>query len=300
MKGIILAGGSGTRLYPLTTVTSKQLLPIYDKPMIYYPLSVLMNAGIRDILIISTPQDTPRFQELLKDGSQFGIHLSYAVQPSPDGLAQAFIIGADFIGDDSVAMVLGDNIFAGHGLKKRLEAAVKKAEAGNGATVFGYYVDDPERFGIVEFDSEGKAISIEEKPEHPKSNYCVTGLYFYDNHVVEYAKNLKPSARGELEITDLNRIYLEQGALHVELLGQGFTWLDTGTHESLVDATNFIKTMETHQHRKIGCLEEIAYLNGWISREDVMAAYEVYKKNQYGKYLKDVLDGKYVDKLHHN
>lgn len=258
MKGIILAGGSGTRLYPLTTVTSKQLLPIYDKPMIYYPLSVLMNAGIRDILIISTPQDTPRFQELLKDGSQFGIHLSYAVQPSPDGLAQAFIIGADFIGDDSVAMVLGDNIFAGHGLKKRLEAAVKKAEAGNGATVFGYYVDDPERFGIVEFDSEGKAISIEEKPEHPKSNYCVTGLYFYDNHVVEYAKNLKPSARGELEITDLNRIYLEQGALHVELLGQGFTWLDTGTHESLVDATNFIKTMETHQHRKIGCLEEIA------------------------------------------
>lgn len=297
MKGIILAGGSGTRLYPLTTVTSKQLLPIYDKPMIYYPLSVLMNAGIRDILIISTPQDTPRFQELLKDGSQFGIHLSYAVQPSPDGLAQAFIIGADFIGDDSVAMVLGDNIFAGHGLKKRLEAAVKKAEAGNGATVFGYYVDDPERFGIVEFDSEGKAISIEEKPEHPKSNYCVTGLYFYDNHVVEYAKNLKPSARGELEITYLNRIYLEQGALHVELLGQGFTWLDTGTHESLVDATNFIKTMETHQHRKIGCLEEIAYLNGWISKDEVLKVYEVLKKNQYGQYLKDVLDGKYLDAL---
>ena len=297
MKGIILAGGSGTRLYPLTTVTSKQLLPIYDKPMIYYPLSVLMNAGIRDILIISTPQDTPRFQELLKDGSQFGIHLSYAVQPSPDGLAQAFIIGADFIGDDSVAMVLGDNIFAGHGLKKRLEAAVKKAEAGNGATVFGYYVDDPERFGIVEFDSEGKAISIEEKPEHPKSHYCVTGLYFYDNHVVEYAKNLKPSARGELEITDLNRIYLEQGALHVELLGQGFTWLDTGTHESLVDATNFIKTMETHQHRKIGCLEEIAYLNGWISKDEVLKVYEVLKKNQYGQYLKDVLDGKYLDAL---
>lgn len=297
MKGIILAGGSGTRLYPLTTVTSKQLLPIYDKPMIYYPLSVLMNAGIRDILIISTPQDTPRFQELLKDGSQFGIHLSYAVQPSPDGLAQAFNIGADFIGNDSVAMVLGDNIFAGHGLKKRLEAAVKKAEAGNGATVFGYYVDDPERFGIVEFDSEGKAISIEEKPEHPKSNYCVTGLYFYDNHVVEYAKNLKPSARGELEITDLNRIYLEQGALHVELLGQGFTWLDTGTHESLVDATNFIKTMETHQHRKIGCLEEIAYLNGWISKDEVLKVYEVLKKNQYGQYLKDVLDGKYLDAL---
>jgi len=294
---VFQAGGSETRLYPLTTVTSKQLLPIYDKPMIYYPLSVLMNAGIRDILIISTPQDTPRFQELLKDGSQFGIHLSYAVQPSPDGLAQAFIIGADFIGDDSVAMVLGDNIFAGHGLKKRLEAAVKKAEAGNGATVFGYYVDDPERFGIVEFDSEGKAISIEEKPEHPKSNYCVTGLYFYDNHVVEYAKNLKPSARGELEITDLNRIYLEQGALHVELLGQGFTWLDTGTHESLVDATNFIKTMETHQHRKIGCLEEIAYLNGWISKDEVLKVYEVLKKNQYGQYLKDVLDGKYLDAL---
>ena len=297
MKGIILAGGSGTRLYQLTTVTSKQLLPIYDKPMIYYPLSVLMNAGIRDILIISTPQDTPRFQELLKDGSQFGIHLSYAVQPSPDGLAQAFIIGADFIGDDSVAMVLGDNIFAGHGLKKRLEAAVKKAEAGNGATVFGYYVDDPERFGIVEFDSEGKAISIEEKPEKPKSNYCVTGLYFYDNRVVEYAKSLKPSARGELEITDLNRIYLEKGELDVILLGQGFTWLDTGTHESLVEATNFVKTVETHQHRKIACLEEIAYLNGWITREQVLETYEVLKKNQYGKYLKDVLDGRYVDKL---
>ena len=297
MKGIILAGGSGTRLYPLTTVTSKQLLPIYDKPMIYYPLSVLMNAGIRDILIISTPQDTPRFEELLKDGSSFGIHLSYAVQPSPDGLAQAFIIGADFIGDDSVAMVLGDNIFAGHGLKKRLEAAVENAETGKGATVFGYYVDDPERFGIVEFDKDGKAVSIEEKPEVPKSNYCVTGLYFYDNKVVEYAKGLTPSARGELEITDLNRIYLENNALNVELLGQGFTWLDTGTHESLVDATNFVKTVETHQHRKIACLEEIAYLNGWISKEDVMAVYEVLKKNQYGQYLKDVLDGKYLDVL---
>jgi hypothetical protein len=298
MKGIILAGGSGTRLYPLTTVTSKQLLPIYDKPMIYYPLSVLMNAGIRDILIISTPQDTPRFEELLKDGSSFGIHLSYAVQPSPDGLAQAFIIGADFIGDDSVAMVLGDNIFAGHGLKKRLKAAVENAETGKGATVFGYYVDDPERFGIVEFDKDGKAVSIEEKPEVPKSNYCVTGLYFYDNKVVEYAKGLTPSARGELEITDLNRIYLENNALNVELLGQGFTWLDTGTHESLVDATNFVKTVETHQHRKIACLEEIAYLNGWISKEDVMAVYEVLKKNQYGQYLKDVLDGKYLDVLH--
>ena len=298
MKGIILAGGSGTRLYPLTTVTSKQLLPIYDKPMIYYPLSVLMNAGIRDILIISTPQDTPRFQDLLKDGSQFGIHLSYAVQPSPDGLAQAFIIGADFIGDDTVAMVLGDNIFAGHGLKKRLKAAVENAETGKGATVFGYYVDDPERFGIVEFDSHGHVISIEEKPEHPKSNYCVTGLYFYDNKVVDYARNLKPSPRGELEVTDLNRIYLEHDALNVELLGQGFTWLDTGTHESLVDATNFVKTMETHQHRKIACLEEIAYLNGWISRDDVMNVYEVLKKNQYGRYLKDVLDGKYQEQLY--
>ena len=297
MKGIILAGGSGTRLYPLTTVTSKQLLPIYDKPMIYYPLSVLMNAGIRDILIISTPQDTPRFEELLKDGSSFGIHLSYAVQPSPDGLAQAFIIGTDFIGNDTVAMVLGDNIFAGHGLKKRLKAAVENAENGKGATVFGYYVDDPERFGIVEFDKDGKAVSIEEKPEYPKSNYCVTGLYFYDNKVVEYAKGLTPSARGELEITDLNRIYLENNALNVELLGQGFTWLDTGTHESLVDATNFVKTVETHQHRKIACLEEIAYLNGWISKEDVMAVYEVLKKNQYGQYLKDVLDGKYLDVL---
>ena len=295
MKGIILAGGSGTRLYPLTRVTSKQLLPIYDKPMIYYPLSVLMNAGIREILIISTPDDTPRFEALLGDGHQFGIELSYAVQPSPDGLAQAFIIGADFIGNDNVAMVLGDNIFAGHGLTKRLkEAADRKV----GATVFGYYVDDPERFGIVEFDQEGKAISIEEKPEHPKSNYCVTGLYFYDNKVVEYAKNLKPSARGELEITDLNRIYLENNNLNVELLGQGFTWLDTGTHESLVEATNFVKTIETHQHRKIACLEEIAYLNGWITKEDVLKTYEVLKKNQYGQYLKDVLDGKYIDVLH--
>ena len=267
MKGIILAGGSGTRLYPLTKVTSKQLLPIYDKPMIYYPMSVLMNAGIRDILIISTPQDTPRFENLLGDGHQFGVNLTYAVQPSPDGLAQAFIIGADFIGDDSVAMVLGDNIFAGHGLKKRLEAAVHKAENGKGATVFGYYVDDPERFGIVEFDKNGKAVSIEEKPEHPK-------------------------------ITDLNRIYLEDGSLNVELLGQGFTWLDTGTHESLVDATNFVKTVEQHQHRKIACLEEIAYLNGWISKVDLMEVYEVMKKNQYGQYLKDVMDGKYQEHLY--
>ena len=298
MKGIILAGGSGTRLYPLTMVTSKQLLPIYDKPMIYYPMSVLMNAGIRDILIISTPQDTPRFQELLGDGHQFGVNLTSAVQPSPDGLAQAFIIGEEFIGNDTVAMVLGDNIFAGHGLKNRLKTAVKNAESGKGATVFGYYVDDPERFGIVEFDKTGKAVSIEEKPEQPKSNYCVTGLYFYDNRVVEYAKNLKPSARGELEITDLNRIYLENNELNVELLGQGFTWLDTGTHESLVEATNFVKTMESHQHRKIACLEEIAYLNGWITKEDVLKVYEILKKNQYGQYLKDVLDGKYLDILH--
>lgn len=296
MKGIILAGGSGTRLYPLTKVTSKQLLPVYDKPMIYYPMSVLMNAGIRDILVISTPHDLLRFQELLGDGHQFGVRLSYAEQPSPDGLAQAFIIGADFIGNDTVAMVLGDNIFAGHGLRKRLRTAVNTAESGKGATVFGYYVDDPERFGIVEFDQDGRAVSIEEKPEKPKSNYCVTGLYFYDNRAVAYAKGLKPSKRGELEITDLNQIYLNQGELHVELLGQGFTWLDTGTHESLVDATNFVMTVEKHQHRKIACLEEIGYLNGWISREDVMAVYETMKNNQYGQYLKDVLDGKYIDK----
>lgn len=296
MKGIILAGGSGTRLYPLTMVTSKQLLPIYDKPMIYYPMSVLMSAGIQEILIISTPQDLPRFRDLLGDGSRFGLQLSYAEQPSPDGLAQAFIIGADFIGEDTVAMVLGDNIFAGHGLAKRLKAAVANAENGKGATIFGYYVDDPERFGIVEFDAEGHAVSIEEKPEHPKSNYCVTGLYFYDSRVVEYAKGLKPSKRNELEITDLNQIYLERGELNVELLGQGFTWLDTGTHESLVEATNFVKTVETHQHRKIACLEEIAYLNGWITRDDVLSVYEVLKKNQYGQYLKDVLDGKYIDR----
>ena len=297
MKGIILAGGSGTRLYPLTMVTSKQLLPVYDKPMIYYPMSVLMNAGIRDILIISTPQDLSRFEELLGDGHQFGVNLTYKVQTSPDGLAQAFIIGEDFIGEDTVAMILGDNIFAGSGLNERLKAAVHNAESGVGATVFGYYVDDPERFGIVEFNSDGKAISIEEKPAKPKSNYCVTGLYFYDNKVVEYAKNLKPSARGELEITDLNRIYLESGNLNVELLGQGFTWLDTGTHESLVEATNFVKTVETHQHRKIACLEEIAYLNDWITKDDVLKVYEILKKNQYGQYLKDVLDGKYIDTI---
>ena len=294
MKGIVLAGGSGTRLYPLTRVTSKQLLPIYDKPMIYYPLSVLMSAGIREILIISTPQDMPRFEALLGDGEQFGLKLSYAEQPSPDGLAQAFVIGEEFIGNDCVAMVLGDNIFSGHGLKKRLRAAVRNAKNGKGATVFGYYVDDPERFDIVEFDADGKAVSIEEKPQNPKSNYCVTGLYFYDNRVVEYAKNLKPSPRGELEITDLNRIYLENGELNVELLGQGFTWLDTGTHESLVEATNFVKTVEEHQNRKIGCLEDIAYINGWISREQLESVIRVYK-NQYGRYLQDVLDGKYLD-----
>ncbi len=296
MKGIVLAGGSGTRLYPLTRVTSKQLLPVYDKPMIYYPLSVLMGAGIRDILIISTPTDTPRFESLLGDGSQFGISLQYKVQPSPDGLAQAFILGAEFIGDDSVAMVLGDNIFTGHGLGLKLEAAVKNAEEGRGATVFGYYVEDPERFGIVEFDENWRAISIEEKPSKPKSNYCVTGLYFYDNKVVEYAKNLKPSARGELEITDLNRIYLEQGQLNVEILGRGFTWLDTGTHESLFDAGNFIKTVEQHQHRKIGCLEDIAYSNGWIDETQVEETIKLMGKSQYGQYLRDVLDGKYINK----
>lgn len=295
MKGIILAGGSGTRLYPLTTVTSKQLLPVYDKPMIYYPMSILMNAGIRDILIISTPEDTPRFKELLGDGSDFGVTLSYEVQESPDGLAQAFIIGDEFIGDDPVAMILGDNIFAGHGLNERLKIAVKNAEEGKGATVFGYYVDDPERFGVVEFDDDGKVISIEEKPKKPKSNYCVTGLYFFDNEVIDYAKELKPSDRGELEITDLIRIYLEKDKLNVELLGQGFTWLDTGTHESLVEATNFVKTVENHQHRKIACLEEIAYVNGWISKEKVLEVYEILKKNQYGSYLKDVVDGKFKD-----
>ena len=291
MKGIVLAGGSGTRLYPLTKVTSKQLLPVYYKPMIYYPLSVLMTAGIRDILIISTPEDTPRFEALLGDGSQFGISLSYTVQQSPDGLAQAFLLGEDFIGDDRVAMILGDNIFAGNGLKEQLLTAAGREQ---GATVFGYYVDDPERFGIVEFDKTGRAVSIEEKPEKPKSNYCVTGLYFYDRRVVEFAKSLKPSARGELEITDLNRLYLEKGELEVNLLGQGFTWLDTGTHASLVEATNFVYTIETHQHRKIGCLEEIAYLNGWISGEQLAEAAESMRKNEYGKYLRDVLDGKYL------
>ena len=291
MKGIILAGGSGTRLYPLTQVTSKQLLPVYDKPMIYYPLSILMDAGIREILIISTPEDTPRFQNLLGDGSQFGIELSYKVQPSPDGLAQAFILGEEFINGEACAMILGDNIFNGHGLVKCLKAAASKKE---GATVFGYYVDDPERFGVVEFNVAKQAVSIEEKPEHPKSNYAVTGLYFYDDKVVEYAKSIKPSPRGELEITDLNKIYLEKGKLDVELLGKGFTWLDTGTHDSLVEATNFVYTMEKHQNHKIACLEEIAYLNGWIDENKMKEAIELYKKNQYGAYLQDVLDGKYI------
>lgn len=294
MRGIILAGGSGTRLYPLTKVTSKQLLPVYDKPMIYYPLSVLMEAGIRDILIISTPEDTPRFESLLGGGEDFGINLSYKVQNRPEGLAQAFLIGEDFIGNDPCAMILGDNIFSGHGLKKRLLKAVENAQSG-GATVFGYFVDDPERFGIVEFNESGKAVSIEEKPAKPKSNYCVTGLYFYDRDVVKYAKTLKPSGRGELEITDLNRVYLESDKLNVELLGQGFTWLDAGTHESLVDATNFVKTIEQHQNRKIACLEEIAYLNGWIGKEKMEDAARSFKDNEYGKYLRDVLDGKYIN-----
>ena len=295
MKGIVLAGGSGTRLYPLTLVTSKQLLPVYDKPMIYYPISILMQAKIQDILIISTPDDLPRFEKLLGSGKHFGVRFSYAEQPSPDGLAQAFIIGKKFIGDDCVAMILGDNIFAGHGLVKKLREASGNALMGREATIFGYYVDDPERFGIVEFNAEGRAVSIEEKPEHPKSNYCVTGLYFYDSRVVEFAESLKPSKRGEIEITDLNRIYLERGELNVELLGQGFSWLDTGTHESLADATNFVRTLETHQHRKIACLEEIAYLNGWITRDDVLRTAEKLSKNQYGQYLLDVLGGKYID-----
>lgn len=292
MKGIVLAGGSGTRLYPLTKVTSKQLLPVFDKPMIYYPLSVLMLAGIKDILIISTPDDTPRFKELLGDGHKFGINLSYKVQPSPDGLAQAFILGEEFIDGDACAMILGDNIFHGHGLTKLVRSAAQKQ---SGATVFGYYVDDPERFGIVEFDKSGKAVSIEEKPAKPKSNYCVTGLYFYDNKVCEYAKALKPSPRGELEITDLNRVYLEKGELDVTLLTRGFTWLDTGTHESLLDASNFVYTVEKHQHRKIACLEEVAYSNGWIGENEMLDAYEKMKNNEYGQYLKDVVDGKYLD-----
>ncbi len=289
MKGIILAGGSGTRLYPLTMVTSKQLLPVYDKPMIYYPLSTLMLAGIRDILIISTPADIGNFERLLGDGSSFGINLKYKIQPSPDGLAQAFIIGEDFINGDSCAMVLGDNIFYGSGLGKHLHTAAGKKD---GATIFGYYVDDPERFGIVEFDKDGKAVSIEEKPEHPKSNYCVTGLYFYDNRVVEMAKKVKPSARGELEITDLNRMYLEEGSLDVITLGRGYAWLDTGTIDALSDATEFVKVIENRQGIKISAIEEIAYKNKWISKEKLIESASLYGKSAYGRHLKQVADGK--------
>jgi glucose-1-phosphate thymidylyltransferase len=289
-KGIILAGGSGTRLYPLTMVTSKQLLPVYDKPMIYYPLSILMLAGIRDILIISTPTDLPNFEKLLGDGSEFGISLSYAEQPSPDGLAQAFIIGEEFIGDDDCAMILGDNIFYGNNLiRLLLEAKENKGRA----TVFGYYVDDPERFGVVEFDQDGRVLSVEEKPEDPKSNYAITGLYFYDNRVVEYAKSLKPSARGELEITDLNRVYLEQGDLDVKLLGRGFAWLDTGTMDTLVDAADFVRMIEKRQGIKIAALEEIAYRNNWIDKETLLASAEKYGKSPYGEHLRKVAEGKF-------
>ena len=289
MKGIILAGGSGTRLYPLTLVTSKQLLPVYDKPMIFYPLSTLMLAGIKDILIISTPQDTPNFEKLLGDGSQYGINLTYAVQESPDGLAQAFIIGEEFIGNDSCAMVLGDNIFYGNGFSKILQEAV--ANEGR-ATVFGYYVEDPERFGIVEFDEDGQVLSVEEKPTEPKSNYAITGLYFYDNRVVEYAKSLSPSARGELEITDLNRLYLEEGELDVKLLGRGFAWLDTGTMDSLVDAGQFVQTLSQRQGITISAIEEIAYNKGWITKEQLMEAAEKYGKSPYGQHLQKVAKGK--------
>jgi glucose-1-phosphate thymidylyltransferase, short form len=289
MKGIILAGGSGTRLYPLTMVTSKQLLPVYDKPMIYYPLSTLMLAGIKDILIISTPTDLPNFERLLGDGSQLGIHLQYKVQPSPDGLAQAFLLGEEFICGDSCAMILGDNIFYGSGLSKHLKNAAKKEK---GATVFGYYVEDPERFGIVEFDQNGKAISIEEKPEHPKSNYCVTGLYFYDSEVVKKAKQVKPSARGELEITDLNKMYLEDGTLDVITLGRGYAWLDTGTMDALADATEFVRVIENRQGIKISAVEEIAYKNGWIDKEKLLVSANQYGKSNYGKHLKQVAEGK--------
>ena len=291
MKGIVLAAGAGTRLYPLTMVTSKQLLPVYDKPMIYYPLSTLMMAGIRDILIISTPTDLPNFERLLGDGSQFGIRLSYKVQPSPDGLAQAFLLGEEFIGDDCCAMVLGDNIFYGSGFRARLKQAAADAQQGR-ASIFGYYVNDPERFGIVEFDENGKVISVEEKPQHPKSNYCITGLYFYDNRVVDMAKRVKPSARGELEITDLNRFYLEDGTLNVQLLGRGYAWLDTGTMDSLVDAADFVRTIETRQGSQIAALEEIAFNEGWIDRETLLQSAQRYGKSPYGQHLMHVAEGK--------
>lgn len=293
MKGIILAGGSGTRLYPLTKVISKQLLPIYDKPMIYYPLSTLMLAGIKDILIISTPDDTPRFEELLGDGSKFGINLSYAVQPSPDGLAQDFLIGEEFIGDDTCAMVLGDNIFYGSYFRRNLAEAVKAAEEGY-ATIFGYYVKDPERFGIVEFDKNRNVVSVEEKPQHPKSNYCITGLYFYDNRVVKMAKQVKPSARGELEITDLNRLYLNEGKLKVQLLGRGFAWLDTGTMDSLMEASVFVQTVQNRQGVVISAPEEIAYMEGLITKEQLLESAELYGKSPYGEHLKIVAEGKFV------
>lgn len=291
MKGIILAGGSGTRLYPLTIVTSKQLLPVYDKPMIYYPLSILMMAGIRDILIISTPVDLPRMESLLGDGSKFGINLSYKVQPSPDGLAQAFILGKEFIADDACALILGDNIFYGAGLVKHLKNSVERAEKGQ-ATIYGYFVHDPERFGIVELDENGKAISIEEKPRNPKSNYCVTGLYFYPAGVSEKAKEIKPSARGELEITTLNNMYLQENNLHVSTLGRGYSWLDAGTHESLVEASNYIKILDDHQGLKVCCPEEIAFNNGWICKEALIEQGELMKKNQYGQHLLNVAAGK--------
>lgn len=292
MKGIILAGGAGTRLYPLTMVTSKQLLPVYDKPMIYYPLSTLMLAGIKDILIISTPEDTPRFEHLLGDGSQFGVSLSYTVQPSPDGLAQAFLLGEEFIGGDACAMVLGDNIFYGNGFSKSLRAAVANAEENARATVFGYYVNDPERFGVVEFDGDGHVISVEEKPKSPKSNYAVTGLYFYPAGVSGRAKDVKPSARGELEITTLNAMYLEDRALDVQLLGRGFAWLDTGTMDSLVDAADFVRMVEQRQGVKISAPEEIAYKNGWITREKLLESADRYGKSPYGAHLRAVAEGK--------